>query len=320
MGIITYLLFKSFKEGLLWVNESQDTAGKSLGALAEGYWGLILTGGSLILFIPILYRYLKIFRSNDTSKSLKSIKCGFFFLGLAIAPILAQLLKNQCAKMEVRRLVNKNLTANRYVQNEFYNYSDIYTTVNDTLNNWIQDSLGIVTAEILSNGNYELDSLITFNDRKTQFFATVHSSFPAGNNKYYTSSQSIIGFFLDKKWLIYPHWRQNKSYSIDTFPINKLKISHRSYYLNWQKEIKKIGDLASSGSSESRQTLFDSLPITDQIKTIDSLKQFIINKVEYDRNFGRYQETSRSTNFIHKRSAKKSKKLHKLLLEEMHIN
>jgi hypothetical protein len=121
-------------------------------------------------------------------------------------------------------------TRDEYIRSSFIEYKEVYESANDTLHKWITDSL--VVAKYITVTEWELDSVIIFNNDKTIFKTTINNVV-ASKNSISDCIYDFAGRKINDKWYFFFGstlylTRGNYQTSIDT-PLSFDELSYLAY-------------------------------------------------------------------------------------------
>ena len=165
-----------------------------------------------------------------------------------------------------------------YIKNSFTEYADIYAQVNDSIAQWITDSLSL-SLHYQSKDSWQIDSAIIFNTGRDLLFVTFNNSERRYRDSRLDQIRQLKGIKLENQWYFYFAGGvlalPREFYKADVYePLTFEELSylaHKELYPNFFFDKK-------DGSFKSNDAWFDRKFFSGKYKTIEELAPIIINK------------------------------------------
>ncbi len=290
VGVVLYGAFAVFIEGKRIADES-GYAGDSSGSFELISWsfGLLVSIVASIVIIPLLYYLLQLLSRNARSEYIPIL------VGCCLTPLVYMVI----CEIEFRIKVNNYAKTYSHVieqqERQFISYQDVYYQVNDSIQQWLNDSIGVMSNEINSYPNILLDSLILFDPTKEIFESTLYSLNTNNESEIEASHRSIYGYKLNNRWIIFP---SSLNFEYEELPNDFAKRKKIEDQFKYLKMINYVYNLKGEINPKrvtywGVEKVFRDASINDKINILDSLllKYKSIKHLEESQKIGGFRES-----------------------------
>lgn len=141
-------------------------------------------------------------RLSQAKGILKHGKIGQFDMSLMVYYMNLVLICIAVSCSTKSQIISKDKVYDIYIEENFHNYEEIYSEVNDTLQYWINDKLQSVVSLIYYQP-WQIDSVFIFNKDSTRFFTTVNVSLRGFKDAQSDYIEELNGARIDGQWHFY---------------------------------------------------------------------------------------------------------------------